>query len=88
MSRIVYFDCPSGASGDMILGALVDVGVSVEALRAELAKLGLHVPHFLRENGRRLDDPRSAKPAEGPGVPRRRREDFPAKQDPVLGIAR
>ena len=41
MSRIVYFDCPSGASGDMILGALVDVGVSVEALRAELAKLGL-----------------------------------------------
>src|SRR2546421_1313510 len=41
MSRVVYFDCPSGASGDMILGALVDVGVSVEALRAELAKLGL-----------------------------------------------
>jgi len=39
--RAVYFDCPSGASGDMILGALVDVGVSLEALRAELAKLGL-----------------------------------------------
>jgi pyridinium-3,5-bisthiocarboxylic acid mononucleotide nickel chelatase len=39
--RIVYFDCPSGASGDMILGALVDVGVPLEALRAELAKLGL-----------------------------------------------
>ena len=31
--RIVYFDCPSGASGDMILGALVDAGVSLEALR-------------------------------------------------------
>ena len=41
MSRVVYFDCPSGASGDMILGALVDVGVSVEALRTELGKLGL-----------------------------------------------
>ena len=41
MSRVVYFDCPSGASGDMILGALVDVGVSVEALRSELGKLGL-----------------------------------------------
>ena len=39
--RVVYFDCPSGASGDMILGALVDVGVSLEALQAELAKLGL-----------------------------------------------
>ena len=39
--KVVYFDCPSGASGDMILGALVDVGVSLEALRAELAKLGL-----------------------------------------------
>ncbi|HXD97921.1 MAG TPA: nickel pincer cofactor biosynthesis protein LarC, partial [Candidatus Acidoferrum sp.] len=39
MGKIVYFDCPSGASGDMILGALVDAGVGVEALRAELAKL-------------------------------------------------
>jgi hypothetical protein len=41
MGRLIYFDCPSGASGDMILGALVDVGLSVEALRGELAKLGL-----------------------------------------------
>jgi uncharacterized protein (TIGR00299 family) protein len=41
MARVVYFDCPSGASGDMVLGALVDVGVPVETLRAELAKLGL-----------------------------------------------
>src|SRR4051812_45621098 len=39
--KVVYFDCPSGASGDMILGALVDVGVSLDALRGELAKLGL-----------------------------------------------
>jgi uncharacterized protein (TIGR00299 family) protein len=42
LSRLVYFDCPSGASGDMILGALVDAGVSVDALRAELATLPLH----------------------------------------------
>jgi uncharacterized protein (TIGR00299 family) protein len=41
MARLVYFDCPSGASGDMILGALVDAGVPLEALRAELDKLGL-----------------------------------------------
>ena len=39
--RIAYFDCPSGASGDMILGALVDSGVSLESLTAELAKLPL-----------------------------------------------
>ena len=39
--KAAYFDCPSGASGDMILGALLDAGVSLEALRAELRKLPL-----------------------------------------------
>lgn len=39
--RVAYFDCVSGASGDMILGALVDAGVSPDALRAELASLPL-----------------------------------------------
>lgn len=39
--RLAYFDCPSGASGDMILGALVDAGVPLESLRAELANLPL-----------------------------------------------
>ena len=37
--RIAYFDCFCGISGDMILGALVDAGVSLDALRRELAKL-------------------------------------------------
>ena len=36
-----YFDCFSGISGDMTLGALVDAGVSIDALRSELAKLNL-----------------------------------------------
>lgn len=38
---LAYFDCFSGISGDMTLGALVDAGVGIDALRAELAKLNL-----------------------------------------------
>jgi pyridinium-3,5-bisthiocarboxylic acid mononucleotide nickel chelatase len=37
--RIAYFDCIAGASGDMILGALVDAGLPLEALKTELRKL-------------------------------------------------
>jgi uncharacterized protein (TIGR00299 family) protein len=37
--KIAYFDCPSGASGDMILGALVDAGLPFDALRDDLARL-------------------------------------------------
>jgi uncharacterized protein (TIGR00299 family) protein len=40
--KYAYFDCFSGISGDMTLGALVDAGVPVEQLRGELQ--GLHVP--------------------------------------------
>jgi uncharacterized protein (TIGR00299 family) protein len=40
--KLAYFDCFSGISGDMTLGALVDAGCAVEHLRAELG--GLKVP--------------------------------------------
>ena len=40
--KLAYFDCFSGISGDMALGALVDAGCSVEHLRSELR--GLQVP--------------------------------------------
>ena len=39
--HIAYFDCFSGASGDMILGAMLDVGLSLTALRQELSRLPL-----------------------------------------------
>lgn len=39
--RTLYFDCFSGASGNMILGALLELGVDAGALRSELAKLKL-----------------------------------------------
>ncbi len=41
MSKIAYFECFSGASGNMILGALIDAGVAVETLRNELQKLNV-----------------------------------------------
>jgi len=39
MSKILYFDCFSGASGDMVLGALIDAGLPLEALEAALGSL-------------------------------------------------
>ncbi len=39
--KIAYFDCIAGASGDMILGALVDAGLPLETLRERLNALHL-----------------------------------------------
>lgn len=38
---VAYFDCFSGASGDMLLGALLDAGLELNALQAGLARFGL-----------------------------------------------
>ncbi len=40
MTRTLYVDCFAGAAGDMMLGALLDLGLPVEHLQARLALLG------------------------------------------------
>jgi len=39
--KIAYFDCFSGVAGDMIIGALIDAGLGISALKKELKKLPL-----------------------------------------------
>ena len=41
MSRVLYLDCFSGASGDMIAGALLDAGVPFDVLAGAVGSLGL-----------------------------------------------
>jgi uncharacterized protein (TIGR00299 family) protein len=39
--KVAYFDCFAGAGGDMIVAAMLDAGLDVEFLRAQLATLGI-----------------------------------------------
>jgi hypothetical protein len=39
--KIAFFDCFSGASGDMLLGSLLDAGLSLKDLEAHLAQLAV-----------------------------------------------
>ncbi len=39
--RIAYLDCASGVSGDMLLGALVDVGIDLATIQTGIDSLGL-----------------------------------------------
>ncbi|MCC6328655.1 MAG: DUF111 family protein, partial [Acidobacteria bacterium] len=45
--RTLYFDCFAGASGNMVLGALVSLGVEADELSARLKQLD--VPEFSLE---------------------------------------
>ncbi|MDR0758501.1 MAG: nickel pincer cofactor biosynthesis protein LarC [Treponema sp.] len=50
--KTLHFDCFAGISGDMVLGAFVDLGVDPVLLRTELSKLGLGgwALEFMRED--------------------------------------
>src|SRR5438067_9632447 len=41
--RVAHFDCFSGISGDMVLGAVIAAGVSPDPIRAALDSLGLPI---------------------------------------------
>ncbi len=53
MTRIAYFDCFSGCSGDMVLGALLDAGLDFETLKEALATLGIEGYRLTAETVRR-----------------------------------
>jgi pyridinium-3,5-bisthiocarboxylic acid mononucleotide nickel chelatase len=41
VARIAYFDCFSGVSGDMVLGALLDLGLPIDDLRQAFGSLAI-----------------------------------------------
>jgi len=51
--KILYYDCFSGISGDMNLGAMVDLGIDIQYLTAELNKLNLKGWEIISEKGQR-----------------------------------
>jgi uncharacterized protein (TIGR00299 family) protein len=53
MARLAYFDCPSGAAGDMIMAALVDAGAPFDALRDGLRGLDMGGWELVRREVRR-----------------------------------
>jgi pyridinium-3,5-bisthiocarboxylic acid mononucleotide nickel chelatase len=44
--RLFYFDCFAGASGDMIIGAMLDLGLDLEELKTQISRLNLDGYHL------------------------------------------
>ncbi|MBI3406521.1 MAG: LarC family nickel insertion protein, partial [Acidobacteria bacterium] len=53
MTKLAYFDCFSGISGDMVLGALVDAGVPLAEIERQVRPLGLEKWSIASEDVRR-----------------------------------
>lgn len=47
IKQIAYLECPTGISGDMCLGALVDLGVPLDYLKEKLSRLNLDKEYLL-----------------------------------------
>jgi len=47
--KIFYYDCFSGISGDMNLGAMIDLGVDGDYLTRELSKLQLNFEYEIKK---------------------------------------
>ena len=52
--KILYYDCFAGISGDMHLGALIDLGVPAQYLKDELKKLNLEGYELIIESGLKM----------------------------------
>jgi pyridinium-3,5-bisthiocarboxylic acid mononucleotide nickel chelatase len=50
MSKIAYFECPTGIAGDMCLAALIDGGLPIDYLQGQLAKLGIAAEYRLHSS--------------------------------------
>jgi uncharacterized protein (TIGR00299 family) protein len=48
MNTVAYLQCPTGISGDMCLGTLINLGVTLEYLTENLNKLGIEHEYHLR----------------------------------------
>ncbi len=53
--KALYFDCISGISGDMTVGALIDLGVKPTTLEWELSKLGVGDFHMHFDRAKRKE---------------------------------
>lgn len=53
--RSIYFDCISGISGDMTVGALIDLGVKPSTLEWELSKLNIGDFHMHFDRAKRKE---------------------------------
>lgn len=71
--RLLYFDCSAGVAGDMILGGLIDLGLSVRQLAAELARLPVRGFRLKASRGERAGIRGTRLVVEAPGDPGGRR---------------
>ena len=53
MKKILYFDCFAGISGDMSIGALLDLGVDQRSFLSELDKLNIKGYHIEIKRGQK-----------------------------------